>query len=201
MSFLLRLITYQRASLHKLALQAHMERNLALVTSKFSTLYVRSADYNEGRSERPGGFNDQRRNDRFNDRGDNSYRPRQNNSFYDDQHLNPVDWSRVDLSPIVKNFFKPSESVLSRPKADIDSFHRKHDIKVRGKYENHMVFEFNECGFPSYITDQLTQRDFKQPTVIQSMSWPTVLAGRDLVGIAQTGSGNYIQYRQSGSTL
>lgn len=154
---------------------------------------MRSDDFGEGRPSRSGGFNDERRNDRFNnDRRDNNFRPRQNSNFYEEQQLNRIDWSQVDLPPLTKNFFKPSETALSRSKAEIQAFLQQHDIKVRGRDANQMIFDFEEAGFPNYITDQLTQRDFKKPSVIQSMAWPLALAGRDLVGIAQTGSGNYL---------
>lgn len=129
------------------------------------------------------------------------------------------------MAPLRKNFYKPSASVLARTRAEIDSFHRKHEITVRGQDAVQPIFEFNECGFPSYITTELAHQvndntplfgrislltllssvefshltkyliskiniqGFKQPTVIQSQSWPIAMAGRDLVGIAQTGSG------------
>lgn len=80
--------------------------------------------------------------------------------------------------------------MLNRSKAEIESFHLKHEITVRGQDAPQTIFDFSEVGFPSYITDQLTQKDFKEPTVIQSQSWPIAMSGRDLVGIAQTGSGN-----------
>lgn len=100
-----------------------------------------------------------------------------------------VDWSKEKLVPIQKNNYQPSETAITRSKDEVKAFHQQYDIKIRGKDSNHTIFEFNEVGFPSYITDQLAQKNFKQPTVIQSMSWPIVMAGRDLVGIAQTGSG------------
>jgi ATP-dependent RNA helicase DBP3 len=31
--------------------------------------------------------------------------------------------------------------------------------------------------------------DFKKPSPIQAQSWPILLSGRDLIGIAKTGSG------------
>ena len=35
----------------------------------------------------------------------------------------------------------------------------------------------------------LQQQGFVEPTPIQAQSWPVVMSGLDLVGIAQTGSG------------
>jgi len=40
-----------------------------------------------------------------------------------------------------------------------------------------------------YIMNVIRQQPWLQPTAIQSQGWPLALSGRDLVGIAQTGSG------------
>lgn len=37
--------------------------------------------------------------------------------------------------------------------------------------------------------DVLVQQNFKEPTPIQAQGFPLALSGRDMVGIAQTGSG------------
>lgn len=37
--------------------------------------------------------------------------------------------------------------------------------------------------------DVLVQQNFKEPTAIQAQGFPLALSGRDMVGIAQTGSG------------
>lgn len=37
--------------------------------------------------------------------------------------------------------------------------------------------------------DVLLQQNFKEPTPIQAQGFPLALSGRDMVGIAQTGSG------------
>lgn len=36
---------------------------------------------------------------------------------------------------------------------------------------------------------------FKEPTAIQGQGWPIALSGRDMVGIAQTGSGKTLSVR------
>lgn len=40
-----------------------------------------------------------------------------------------------------------------------------------------------------YVMDVLMQQNFKEPTAIQAQGFPLALSGRDMVGIAQTGSG------------
>lgn len=37
--------------------------------------------------------------------------------------------------------------------------------------------------------DVITKQNFTEPTPIQAQGWPLALSGKDMVGIAQTGSG------------
>jgi len=41
----------------------------------------------------------------------------------------------------------------------------------------------------------LLQHNFKEPTAIQAQGFPLALSGRDMVGIAQTGSGKTLSVR------
>lgn len=57
------------------------------------------------------------------------------------------------------------------------------------------VTTFAEARFPKYILDQLVKTEnFVAPTTIQSMAWPVALSGRDLIGIAETGSGKTLSF-------
>ncbi len=49
--------------------------------------------------------------------------------------------------------------------------------------------DFISLGLPSVITDSLTAGGFTEPTKIQSQAIPKLMEGRDMMGIAQTGSG------------
>jgi ATP-dependent RNA helicase DDX5/DBP2 len=168
-------------------------------------MYIRSSDQGGSRGGsgyggggRGGGYDSgiRRGNDRFNGRVDkNGYGGSgRSKSDLDNQVLKRINWSAEQLAPLRKNFYKPASSVLSRTRQELDDFHRKHDITVRGQDAPQTIFEFNEVGFPSYITTEMARQGFKQPTVIQSQSWPVAMSGRDLVGIAQTGSGKTLAY-------
>ena len=54
---------------------------------------------------------------------------------------------------------------------------------------------FAETGLPQILLDALQERDqFTTPTPIQAQCIPTILAGRDVIGIAKTGSGKTLAY-------
>ena len=48
---------------------------------------------------------------------------------------------------------------------------------------------FNELGLAAPIARALTEEKYETPTPIQAQAIPQILAGRDLIGIAQTGTG------------
>jgi ATP-dependent RNA helicase DDX47/RRP3 len=48
---------------------------------------------------------------------------------------------------------------------------------------------FAELGVIPEIIESLDKLKFKNPTEIQTASIPTALEGRDIIGLAQTGSG------------
>jgi ATP-dependent RNA helicase RhlE len=49
--------------------------------------------------------------------------------------------------------------------------------------------QFTDFGLNASITEALTAKGYTQPTPIQEQAIPGVMAGRDLLGIAQTGTG------------
>ena len=49
--------------------------------------------------------------------------------------------------------------------------------------------------FPDYIGNVIRRMNFTDPTAIQAQGFSVALSGRDLVGIAQTGSGKTISVR------
>ena len=60
------------------------------------------------------------------------------------------------------------------------------------------ILSFNEVSFPPAIKDVIRSNGFKEPTPIQSQGWPVALSGRDLIGIAQTGSGKTLGFTLPG---
>ena len=59
----------------------------------------------------------------------------------------------------------------------------------RGKYESMNLKHFNELGLAEPILRAITAEGYSNPTPIQGKVIPTLLEGRDIVGIAQTGTG------------
>ena len=49
--------------------------------------------------------------------------------------------------------------------------------------------KFTDLGLSQPLLDALAAKNYSTPTPIQAQAIPTVLSGRDLLGIAQTGTG------------
>ena len=47
----------------------------------------------------------------------------------------------------------------------------------------------NFISLPDYVMASIKRNGWENPTPIQAQGWPMALSGRDVVGIAQTGSG------------
>jgi ATP-dependent RNA helicase RhlE len=54
--------------------------------------------------------------------------------------------------------------------------------------------KFQELGLSSTIVTELTRGGFEQPTPIQSKAIPLALKGRDILGLAQTGTGKTMAF-------
>ncbi|KAJ2704251.1 RNA-dependent ATPase [Coemansia sp. IMI 203386] len=66
-------------------------------------------------------------------------------------------------------------------------FYEKHNISVTGDDAFLPYLEFSQTPFDSDILSSCSK--FSKPTPIQSACWPVATAPRDVVGIAETGSG------------
>ena len=50
------------------------------------------------------------------------------------------------------------------------------------------------CLLAEYVLTEVKKAGFTEPTPIQAQGWPMALLGRDLVGLAETGSGKTLSY-------
>lgn len=67
-------------------------------------------------------------------------------------------------------------------------------MTIEGKDIPKPITSFDEAGFPDYVLSEVKQQGFPKPTAIQCQGWPMALSGRDMVGIAATGSGKTLSY-------
>jgi len=103
-------------------------------------------------------------------------------------------WDMSTLPKFEKSFYHEDPAVTNRSSRDVDAFRREKEITVQGRNVPRPVETFDEAGFPSYVMSEVKAQGFSNPTAIQSQGWPMALSGRDVVGIAETGSGKTLTY-------
>ena len=108
--------------------------------------------------------------------------------------LKTQNWDMDTLPRFEKAFYKEDPAITARPQRDVDAFRKEKEISVQGSNVPRPVENFDEAGFPSYVMSEVKAQGFPSPTAIQSQAWPMALSGRDVVGIAETGSGKTLSY-------
>ncbi|KAL8230592.1 hypothetical protein R6Q57_000370 [Mikania cordata] len=99
-----------------------------------------------------------------------------------------------NLVPFAKNFYIECQSVSNMTDHEVSIYRGRREITVEGNDVPKPVRMFHEAGFPDYCLEVISRLGFNEPTPIQSQGWPMALKGRDLIGIAETGSGKTLSY-------
>jgi len=125
--------------------------------------------------------------------------------------LVPIDWSTKTLNPFPRNFYEKehpktaaqsTEAVAKwRQEHSIDIFHGFHDnlqVAKKSKTDESKILKpimkFEHFEFPADIMAAVKTAGFEAPTPIQSATWPLVLAGNNVIGVAKTGSGKTLAF-------
>ncbi|KAH6815778.1 P-loop containing nucleoside triphosphate hydrolases superfamily protein [Perilla frutescens var. frutescens] len=98
------------------------------------------------------------------------------------------------LIPFKKDFYVESPSVRAMTEQEVIMYRARREITIEGHDVPKPIRMFQEAGFPAYCLEVIGRLGFVEPTPIQSQGWPMALRGRDLIGIAETGSGKTLSY-------
>lgn len=128
-----------------------------------------------------------------NSRGYDSYRGRsrysKGRSFRDDNVSEMV--PSTDPVQFEKNFYAPTTTLTEK---EAQEFIASSSMKLVGKDIPLPVKEFASLGFPPEVLRHFEAKGYIAPTSIQAQGWPMALSGRDMVGIAATGTGKTISF-------
>ena len=103
-------------------------------------------------------------------------------------------WDINALPRFDKNFYKEHAAVQARSNQEIDDYRNLKEITVSGRNAPKPVQSFEELSLPEYLANVIRRMNFTEPTAIQAQGFTIAISGRDLVGIAQTGSGKTISF-------
>lgn len=109
--------------------------------------------------------------------------------------LRDRDWGSESLDQVNLDFYQPSATVQSRSQEEVEAYYEEKNITlVQGNNVPKPILSFDEASFPEEVSGVIGRKDFQSPMPVQSVGWPIVLSGRDLVAIGQTGSGKTLGF-------
>lgn len=118
-------------------------------------------------------------------------------------NLRPVDFSGSNLQPFQKCFMQGMKGLQPQ---EIEAWRSANEVTVEGQDCPAPLRNYAECPFPQSFLARFAMMGFQAPTPCQSQGWPMALTGRDIVVVAETGSGKtlgfiipaliHIQYQQ-----
>ncbi|OIR57770.1 MAG: ATP-dependent RNA helicase DBP2 [Amphiamblys sp. WSBS2006] len=103
----------------------------------------------------------------------------------------PLGAERKELVPPV---YTEHPDVAALPQRTVDEYRALHQISISGADSPKPVLDVAHAGFPRAVEALLHRNKITKTTPIQAQGWPAALAGRNLVGIAQTGSGKTLSF-------
>ncbi|KAJ4472349.1 P-loop containing nucleoside triphosphate hydrolase protein [Lentinula aciculospora] len=109
--------------------------------------------------------------------------------------LAAVDHSRVRYEPFRKEFYVPPPDIAAMTEEEADLLRLELDsIKIRGVDCPKPVVKWSHYGLPANCLDVIKKLNYTAPTSIQAQAIPAIMSGRDVIGVAKTGSGKTIAF-------
>uniref|UniRef100_A0A8C2U997 ATP-dependent RNA helicase DDX42 n=1 Tax=Coturnix japonica TaxID=93934 RepID=A0A8C2U997_COTJA len=103
--------------------------------------------------------------------------------------LPPIDHSEIEYPPFEKNFYDEHEEITSLTPQQVVELRHKLNLRVSGAAPPRPGSSFAHFGFDEQLMHQIRKSEYTQPTPIQCQGVPVAMSGRDMIGIAKTGSG------------
>ncbi|KAL4488411.1 hypothetical protein ABPG72_019261 [Tetrahymena utriculariae] len=94
----------------------------------------------------------------------------------------------------VKTTWRIPKTYRTVNQREIQKVLKKYNVLMEGQNTPPPIQSFEEMRFPKKIIAILKEKKVKKPTAIQMVGLPTVLLGRDMIGIAPTGQGKTIVF-------
>eukprot|EP00667_Euglena_gracilis_P007414 EG_transcript_7490 len=90
--------------------------------------------------------------------------------------------------------WSPPAHIREMTKEQAEAIRKMYHIIVEGERIPNPITSFADCKFPRQMLQKLVDKGIRKPTPIQIQGMPVVLGGRDMIGIAFTGSGKTLVF-------
>uniref|UniRef100_A0A672ZKL7 Probable ATP-dependent RNA helicase DDX46 n=1 Tax=Sphaeramia orbicularis TaxID=375764 RepID=A0A672ZKL7_9TELE len=109
--------------------------------------------------------------------------------------LEPVDHGKIQYESYRKNFYVEVPELAKMTPEEVNALRVELEgITVKGKGCPKPIKTWVQCGVSMKILNALKKHSYEKPTPIQAQAIPAIMSGRDLIGIAKTGSGKTIAF-------
>jgi ATP-dependent RNA helicase DDX46/PRP5 len=106
-----------------------------------------------------------------------------------------VDHSKVNYEPFRKNFYVEPVDLAEMNEEEVAILRLELEgIKVRGVDVPKPVQKWSQCGLGVQTLEVIRKLGYEAPTPIQSQAIPAIMSGRDVIGVAKTGSGKTVAF-------
>lgn len=126
------------------------------------------------------------------DAGTVEYDSDDNPIVLDKRKIEPIpalDHGSIDYEPFNKDFYEEKTSISGMSEEDVADYKKSLAIRVSGFDVPRPIKSFEDAGFSAEIMKAIAKQAYEKPTAIQCQALPIALSGRDIIGIAKTGSG------------
>ena len=106
-----------------------------------------------------------------------------------------VKHEKVTYEPFRRNFYSEPVDTLDWTEEQTNALRFElESIKVRGVDVPKPVTSWAQCGLGVQSLEVIQRLEYEAPTSIQSQAIPAIMSGRDIIGVAKTGSGKTIAF-------
>lgn len=105
------------------------------------------------------------------------------------------DHKNIDYLPFRKAFYTAPPEVDQLTPEEVDALRLElDDIKIRGADPPKPATKWSYFGLPAACIDVIKGLEYAAPTSIQAQAIPAIMSGRDIIGVAKTGSGKTMAF-------
>lgn len=109
--------------------------------------------------------------------------------------LPTVNHAKITYQSFRKSFYHEPSELSEMTEEEVADLRLELDgIKVRGIDVPKPVQKWSQCGLGVQSLEVIRKLGYEKPTSIQTQAIPSIMSGRDVIGVAKTGSGKTIAF-------
>ena len=109
--------------------------------------------------------------------------------------LPTVNHNKVTYQPFRKSFYHEPSELSEMTEEEVADLRLELDgIKIRGIDAPKPVQKWSQCGLGVQSLEVIQKLGYERPSSIQTQAIPSIMSGRDVIGVAKTGSGKTIAF-------